>query len=149
MNRRIVVSLGRHGAGDDAVGAAVLAELRRRAVPELELLDLADAAHLVTLLVEGHRLVLVDAILGTPPGRVLEPAPDQLAASPRALALHGFGAAAAIALARALAASIEIRIVGITIAPPAHGIGLSPEVEAAVPAAADRVVAACSAQASR
>jgi len=144
MSRVRVVALGRLAAGDDGVGTAVLADLRRRgASGDLELLDLADAAHLVTILLESGRVVLVDAVVGTPPGRVIEPTPEELAVTPHPVALHGFGAGAAIALACALSSSaLELQIVGVTIAPPVRpAIGLSPEVAASVPIAADRVLA--------
>jgi hydrogenase maturation protease len=143
--RARVIALGQAAAGDDAVGLAVLEEVRRGGVPDgVELVHAAEDSALLALLETPAPVVLVDAVLGQPPGTVLELTPEELAASGlRAVSTHGLGAAQAIALARTLAAeriSPLIHIVGITIArPEKYTQALSPAVAAAVPRAAARV----------
>ncbi len=145
--RTLVVSVGQRAAGDDGVGIAVLDELGRRDVPEgTELLHLVDPTDLVTLLERGERVVLVDAVLGSPPGVVVELEPEELSArASHPASSHGLGAAQAIRLARALSsddAAPHLRVVAVSIARPnRYRVGLSPEVSAAVPAAANRVLA--------
>ena len=99
---------------------------------------------LVTLLETPRTVVIVDAVLGSPPGRVLDLAPSDLAAGDlRPVSTHGLGVAQAIELARAVApAGVApcIRIVGVTIERPARYVqALSPPVAAAVAPAAARV----------
>jgi hydrogenase maturation protease len=144
--RARVVGIGQIVAGDDGVGLAVLDELRRRRVPEgTEIVHLADPMDLVPLLERDERVVLVDAVLASPPGVVLELGPDELSRqASQPASSHGMGAAQAIELARALSpggAAPHLRVVAVTIGrPERYRVGLSPEVAAAVPQAADRVL---------
>jgi len=145
VTRARVIALGQAAAGDDGAGLAVLEALRReRLPPDVELLHAAEDSALITLLATPVPVVLVDAVLGGLPGEVVELVPEELDASGfRPVSTHGLGAARAIALARTLtpdAISPAIRIVGITIAPPARYVqALSPAVAAAVPRAVARV----------
>ena len=145
MTRARVIALGQTAAGDDGAGLAVLEALRREGLPPaVELVHAADDSALVTLLATPAPVVLVDAVLGGTPGEVIELGPEQLdARDVRPVSTHGLGVAQAIALARTLApdtVSPAIRIVGITIAPPARYLqALSPAVAAAIPRAVDRV----------
>jgi hydrogenase maturation protease len=140
-----VIALGQAAAGDDGAGLAVLVELRRGGVPDgVELLHAAEDGALITLLQTPEPVVLVDAVVGGAPGEVLELGPEELATSGvHPVSTHGIGAAQAIALARTIGpatVSPAIRIVGITIAPPARYVqALSAPVAAAVPRAAARV----------
>lgn len=134
----VIVGIGQLGAGDDGVGLAVARELAARGVPVRES---ADASILLALLEAGHRVVLVDAVVGGgPPGTVMQLDPDALVDGPTPLSSHGIGVAEAVALARTLygdAAGARLAIVGISIdRPAARGIGLSPAVAAAVGAGA-------------
>lgn len=140
-----VVGMGQRVAGDDGVGLAVLDELRRRPLPAgTVLLHLEAPLGLVELLERQERVVLVDAVLGSPPGVVVEPSLEELsdrAAQPASS--HGMGATQAIRLARALSpgATPRVHVVAVTITrPDRYGVGLSPEVAAAVPEAAERVL---------
>jgi hydrogenase maturation protease len=145
VTRTRVIALGQRAAGDDGVGLAVLEELRRHGVPEgIELVHAPEDGALITLLETRAAVVLVDAVLGREPGEVLELAPEELEARGlRPVSTHGLGAAQAIALARTVAPATvapAIRIVGVTIAPPARYVqALSPAVAAAVPRAAARI----------
>jgi hydrogenase maturation protease len=143
--RARIVALGQPAAGDDGVGFAVVEHLRQSPASEnLELLGAAEDAALVDLLATEAPVILVDAVLGEPAGRVLVLSPDDLEArGPSPVSTHGLGAARVIALARALnpeTTSPSIRIVAVTISrPPGYATQLSPVVAAAVPAAAARV----------
>lgn len=151
MSGRVrVIGLGQAAAGDDQVGLAVIEYLRARGVPEgLELLLAAEPSALLPLLETKDPVVLVDAVLAAPAGEVLELEPDEL--EPRGfstMSTHGLGVAQAVALARLLspaAVSPCIRIVGVSISRPERfRQGLSPEVAAAVPRAAEQVLRAIS-----
>lgn len=145
--RACVVGIGQRAAGDDGVGLAVVEELGRRAVPAgTELVQLSDPMDLLDILESaGERIVLVDAVLASPPGVVVELGPEELSGqAPQPASSHGLGAAQAIGLGRALSlegAISRLRVVAVTIRrPERYRAGLSPEVAAAVPKAADRVL---------
>lgn len=141
-----VISVGQAAAGDDGVGAAVVRELRTRLMPsEVEFLHLADPTALVALLGSPVPIILVDAVLGVPTGQVVALNPAELAASQSfRMSSHGLGITEAIELARVLGGGADlpaIHIVAITIArPERYQHGLSPDVAAAVPCAAERVL---------
>lgn len=144
--RARIIGLGQRVAGDDGVGLAVLDALRARGVPAgVEIMQAPEASDLVPLLQTPATVVVVDAVLGAPPGVVLQLTPRELAASASSpVSTHGMGVAQAIALAGALSELISptIRVVAVTIArPDGYRCGLSPAVAAAVPAAVDRVLA--------
>lgn len=139
-----ILGVGQPFAGDDGVGIAVLEELRRRALPTgLQLIAIADLLGLLPHLESGDRIVLVDAVLGAEPGRVLELDPRALSAANSASS-HGLGVAHALDLARALTpnrALPAVKIVAVTISRATrYRIGLSPGVAAAVCQAADEVL---------
>jgi hydrogenase maturation protease len=142
-----VIGVGQAAAGDDGVGLAILERLRADGVPEgVELVWAPEDAALVSLLETPRPVVLTDAVLGEPPGTVLELAPEELAARGlHSVSTHGMGVAQVLTLARALAPGAitpSVRIVAVTIARPAgYHQGLSPAVAAAVPHAARRVLA--------
>jgi hydrogenase maturation protease len=144
--RARVIGLGQAAAGDDGVGLVVLDALRARGVPaDVDLVCAAEEATLVSLLETSLPVVLVDAVLGTPPGEVLDLAPaDLIRRGPRAVSTHGLGVPDAIALARTLAPDAvprSVRVVAVTIERPAgYAHGLSPQVAAAVPRAVERVL---------
>ncbi|WP_437603102.1 hydrogenase maturation protease [Sorangium sp. So ce590] len=159
-----VIGLGQRVAGDDAAGLAVLEALRRRGPPSgAELVEARDASALVSLLQAPATVVIVDAVLASPSGEVIELSPSDLAAgAPVPVSTHGLGVGQAIELARLTAPdrlSPDIRIVGVSISRPCQrgsgrrapagdpepraleqADGLSPEVAAAVPRAVARVL---------
>ena len=147
MTARVrVIGLGRQTAGDDGAGPAVIAELARRGVPAgVELHQLADPSDLLPLVDGPGRVVIVDAVLGRPAGRVLVLTPEALSAQATVpSSSHGLGVGQALALARVLAvdaARPEVRLIGITIeSPDGPRVGLSPEIALAVIEAADCVL---------
>jgi hydrogenase maturation protease len=141
-----VIALGQGAAGDDGVGLAVLDALREQGVPPgVELVRAPEDVALVSLLETDAPVVLVDAVLDAPAGRVLELSPTDFARrGTRAVSTHGIGAAEAVELARALvpdAVSPSVRVVAVTIERPArYQQRLSPAVAAAVPHAVARVL---------
>jgi hydrogenase maturation protease len=145
--RARIIAMGQGAAGDDGVGLAILEWLRACGVPDgVELVRAAEDAALVELLETRAAVVLVDAVLGTPVGEVLELAPEELAAAPLLpVSTHGMGIVQAIELARVLAptaVSPSIRVVAVTIArPERYEQRLSPDVAAAVARAGARVLA--------
>lgn len=145
-----VIGLGQATAGDDGVAFAVLRLLRDAQTPEdTELLLAPDATALLSLLETPRHVILVDAVVAQGPvGRVVEFDAEVLATTPGAphpVSTHGVDVKQALALARLLSGgniSPSICVVGVTIAPPRdYGEGLSPAIEAAVPAAARAVLA--------
>lgn len=143
-----VIGLGQRYGGDDAAGIAVIAHLRELGCPAgLELVEIHDASALVDALCTPLRVVVVDALLGRGrPGTVHLLSAASLGASAlTALSTHGLDLPQAIALAEALhpeAVSRDIAIVGVEIARVERfHRGLSPEVEGAIEAAAQRVLA--------
>jgi hydrogenase maturation protease len=132
-----VVGLGAP-VGDDAVGFAVARELVRRGIDAREL---AEPSALVPILQSGP-VIVVDALLSSgPPGRVVRLSAEELATrDERPLSTHGVGVAQAIALARALGASPDVVLVGVTISRAVNQEPLSPEVARAVPEAVNVVL---------
>ena len=143
--RARVIALGQAMAGDDGVALVILERLRERGVPEgVELLHAGDDFALVPLLETPAPVVIVDAVLHAPHGRVLELTPEDLARhGGRPLSTHGVGVCQAIELARVLMperTASSIRIVAVTIRRPRrYTPRLSPAVAAAVPLAVERV----------
>jgi hydrogenase maturation protease len=145
--RALVVGLGQPAAGDDGVGFEAVAYLRRHGEPAgVELLMVREPSALIPLLLAGPApMVLVDAVLADPPGRVLDLDFEALEARAlRPVSSHGLDLCGAVELARALGGGEvpgRIRVVAVSIARPRGlGCGLSPEVVAAVPIAVARVL---------
>ncbi|MFZ5470922.1 MAG: hydrogenase maturation protease [Myxococcota bacterium] len=145
--RARVIALGQRAAGDDGVGLSVLEWLRAYGVPaQMELRQAAEASALLELLQTPSPTVVVDAVLATPAGRVLVLTPDELdARGLLAASSHGLGVGQVVQLARTLhaeAVSPHITMVAVSIErPERYGLGLSPQVAAAVPQAGARVMA--------
>lgn len=145
----LVVGVGNAGRGDDGVGPAVVDVLRDRALPGVEVLVLHDPVSLLDAW-EGHETVaVVDAVRsGVPAGTIhvraagRDDVPLLPAGRGDAGSTHGFGVAAAVGLGRALRRlPPRLVLVGVEGSCFDHGATLSPEVAAAVEAAADHVVA--------
>jgi hydrogenase maturation protease len=143
-----VIGIGQPAAGDDGAGIAVVRALRDgyRLPSGVEIHETTDPGRLIDLLDGIRHAILVDALVSDErPGTIRCLAPDQLSRYPRApFSCHGMGVAEAIGLARALAADgagIDIRIVGVTIKPPAgYSCALSSSVAAVLPLAASLIL---------
>ena len=145
-----VIGLGQAAAGDDGVGLAVLEQLRKHGLPDgVELAEACEDTALISLLQVPGLVVLIDAVLGTPPGEVVELTPEQLVGrTRRSVSTHGIGVCQAIELARVAwpaGRCDSVRIVAVTISrPERREQRLSPEVAAAVPLATAHVLAVVS-----
>ncbi|MGL6279003.1 MAG: hydrogenase maturation protease [Gaiella sp.] len=137
----LVAAFGSRYRGDDAAGPLVADLLRRRGV---EVLDCGDEPTRLVERLDGVALaVLVDAVCsGAPPGTVhrVELTDGVLPQGVRLASSHAFGVADALALASALGrAPQRVVLVGVEGQRFAMGDECSPEVEAALAAAADAV----------
>lgn len=133
-----VVGIGNPLAGDDGAGPAVVEALRMRLDTQprvlLEHLD-GDLFAVSELLPRARRFIFVDAVLGSPPGRVIRRAagPAHLAPSLHQTDIHAVMTVLAALEVVAPFPLWEVR--GITIAPPRELTeGLSAPVAAAVAA---------------
>jgi hydrogenase maturation protease len=140
-----IIALGQRAAGDDGVGVAVLEALRALAPPELELHEISADLDVMGLLQTAQPVLLLDGLVGGVPGAVRVLSLEQLCAvSPSLVSTQGFGLLEAITLARELEparTSPNIRAVTVGIArPDAPRDGLTAEVAAAVPRAAEIVL---------
>lgn len=138
-----IIALGQRLAGDDAVGLAVADRLRAAG---RSVLEVASALDLVAALEAPGDVVLVDAVLADPPGRLIVIDPDHLGRDAlAAVSSHGIDVPAALALAATLypevAAARAVRLVGIAIGrAPRFTEGLSPPVAGAVQSAFQYIV---------
>jgi hydrogenase maturation protease len=139
MSPVCVVGLGQPEAGDDAVGWAVVDRLRGQ-LANVALVCTTDPTLLVERVESAALVIVVDALLAAPPGRVRVVGPADLA-TVRAVSSHSLAVRDAIALGRCLASpAAEVRLVAVTIERPRSPTrALSPEAAAAVEPAADSV----------
>ncbi|HEY0952828.1 hydrogenase maturation protease [Nocardioides sp.] len=145
----LVVGLGHADRGDDGVGVVVARRVAELDLPDVVVVDHHDPTALIDLWAGHAPVVVVDAVRsGAPPGRVHrlvvgtnEPALPAASweASGRG-STHGFGLAAAVALARALHRLPErLVVIGVEAASYRHGEPLSAAVAEAVPEAVELV----------
>lgn len=143
--RVVVIGVGNEFRRDDGVGPHVVARLRDRVPPGVELVvsdgepaDLLEAW-------DGARLaVVVDAVRAVPPvpgrlHRVVLNTTEEVPAT--AVSSHGLGVEAAAALAAALD-RLPVRLVvhAVEVADTTLGVGLTPEVAAATDTLAEAVL---------
>ncbi|WP_343079447.1 hydrogenase maturation protease [Ostreiculturibacter nitratireducens] len=138
---RLVIGCGNPMRHDDGAGRAVARALSHMG---MEAVEASGEAGGLLALFEGRRdVVLVDACAsGSEAGTVheFEAGTGPLPASLGTVSSHGFGAAAAIELARSLGAlPPRLRVFAIEGTEFGHGEGLSPPVEAAVAALVRRL----------
>ena len=140
----LVAGLGQPHGADDSIGLVIADRLRSKGIPAI---SVTDATLLVDLLVVAQRAILIDAVVGAAlPGSLVELSGEDLESlsSGRPVSTHGLSLAGAVAIARTLGGSADVRLVGISILPPkAASTELSPEVTASVPDAIARVLALC------
>lgn len=143
----VVIGVGNPYRRDDGVGPAVAAACARRNLPGVTVItELADPAALLDAWTGATLAVLIDAaVCGTgPPGRVRCSRVTDFARV-ATVGTHGMDIAAVIRLGQTLGrAPGNIAIVSVEVADIGHGPGLTPAVEAAVPAAVELVLAAIS-----
>ena len=142
----LVLGLGNPLRGDDGVGPRIAKELVHRGLPEGVTTFHGGTGGLGLLKVlEGwRRVVIVDAAdVGREPGQFVRFTPDQVrfVRATNAFSLHHAGLGDVLALTRALGRTLpEIVVFGVQPAEVGWGEGLSPAVQAALPALADAVL---------
>lgn len=103
---RVVIGVGNRARGDDAAGHEVVAQLRGRLRPEVELVEEDGESLAILARLEGvSAACLIDACAsGAPPGTVhrFDVVASRLPQRLRACSTHGLGVAEALELARAL-----------------------------------------------
>jgi hydrogenase maturation protease len=142
-----VIGCGNANRSDDAAGGAVIQRLAALAGPGVRLLDAGTDGMAVMFAARGAgALIVIDACAtGAPPGAVFEVPADVLAAPPPAsYTLHDFRWDHALYAGRKMygaAFPADVTVLLIEARTVALGVGLSPEVAAAVDAVAARVAA--------
>lgn len=144
--RTLVLGLGNPLRGDDGIGPRIIEGLTRRELPEgvVALDGGTGGLDLMHILAEWERAVIVDAAdCGREPGQFVRFAPDQaqLLGAPDRFSFHHAGLSEVLTLADALGRSLpEMVIFGVQPAQIGWGEGLSPAVEAAIPALTNAVI---------
>ena len=142
----LILGLGNPLRGDDGIGPRVIEEVTRRGLPEgVSSLDGGTAGLDLLNVLEGwKRVVVVDAAdVGREPGQFVRFTPDQarFVEVEDSFSLHHAGLGAVLALAEVLGKTLpELTIFGVQPARVGWGQGLSPVVEAALPALTDAVL---------
>jgi hydrogenase maturation protease len=132
-----VLGIGNPLMGDDGVGIALLEQLVRLDLEQhVEFVDGGTIGmSLLPLVLDSHSLLILDAVSGPKPGTVIHLSGDQLPWLLRMkLSPHQAGLLDVLASARLLGAEpSRIAVVGVVPAFVDLRLGLSPEVEAALP----------------
>ena len=137
----VVMGIGNSFRRDDGVGPAVAAAVGDLHLPGVRVLRCAGE---MTQILDGWAgagtAVLVDAAAGGTPGRVRRCALDEfIEATP--FSSHELSLSQTYELARTLdRAPDSVVVVTVDVADTGHGVGLSPEVAAALPDAVDAVL---------
>ncbi|HIQ00635.1 MAG TPA: hydrogenase maturation protease [Anaerolineales bacterium] len=142
----LIVGLGNPLRGDDGIGPRVVAELRRRGLPEgVEAIDGGSGGLDLLRVIEGWgQVVVVDAAdVGREPGQFVRFTPEEarLMEAPDRFSLHHASLAEALSLARALDHPLPPLVVfGVQPERIGWGEGLSPAVEEAISALVEAVL---------
>jgi hydrogenase maturation protease len=139
VKRVLILGLGNPLLGDEGIGVRVVEELKG-----LELPDGVTVAEggtsglgLLGLMEDYQRVIVVDAAdMRHPPGHVVRftPSEAQLKTVEAPLSPHQIGLGEVLALAEALeVAPADLAIIGVQPSRIEMGVGLSPEVEGAIP----------------
>jgi hydrogenase maturation protease len=135
----LILGLGNPLLGDEGIGVRVVEELKGLELPDgVTVVEGGTSGLGIIGLMEGYqRVIIVDAAdMGHPPGRVVRftPLEAQFKTAEAPLSLHQIGLGEVLALAEALeVAPAELVIIGIQPSRIEGGVGLSPEVEGAIP----------------
>ncbi|MGZ4125506.1 MAG: hydrogenase maturation protease [Actinomycetota bacterium] len=147
MPRVRIVGCGNLDAGDDAAGLVAVDRVRSLVPPDVDVVTAPTALHVLDLLEGVDTVLLVDAMRttggGREPGHVVraESGPEGLPATLRSsLSSHGLGLAEAVGLAAALGPVPRVVFLGVEVGDVRAGRGLSPAVDAALPALVDAIV---------
>jgi len=145
--RTVVIGCGNVLASDDAIGLEVIARLKKQELPpDVEVIEGGTPGLSVLDWIEGYdKAILVDAIQsGAPPGSVHRVPLSQLTQGPLPLSAHDMNLVDALALGyRAMPERMPkaIVVIGVEIATEdKFKVGLSPQVQAAIPEAIEAVL---------
>ena len=143
--RTLIIGLGNEYRRDDAVGLVVARRLREAAPESVRVLEESgEGAGLMESWQGADAVILIDAVhSGAKPGTLhrLDAHAQPIAKKFFRVSTHAFGVAEAVELARALGRLPPRLIVyGVEGKSFEAGVGLSPEVEAAVQAVVERVL---------
>ena len=131
------MGLGNRYRRDDAVGATVAAELGALALPLVEVaVDIVDPLALLDAWSGARLAIVIDAALatGSTAGRVRSCRLDELVAHAERLSSHSIDIVRTHALGEALGRVPDVlRIYAVEVADTGHGLGLTRQVERAVP----------------
>ncbi|ETW22415.1 hydrogenase maturation protease [Mycobacterium gastri] len=132
----VVVGLGNRYRRDDGVGVAAAAALDELALPNVVVVtDIVEPMSLLEAWSGAGLAIVIDAAVATPPmpGRVSRCAISDLAAH-QATSSHRVDLAATYALGKALERVPDaLTLLTVEVADTGHGVGLTPQVEAAMP----------------
>jgi hydrogenase maturation protease len=142
-----IVGCGNLDAGDDAAGLVAVERARPLVPADVEVVTAPTALHVLDLLDDTATVLLVDAMRTAgavrSPGEVVraESGADGLPVALRSsLSSHGLGLAEAVGLAAALGPVPRVVFLGVEVGDVRAGRGLSPAVDAALPALVEAIV---------
>lgn len=132
----VVIGIGNTYRRDDGVGPAVAAAINEQALPGVRVVtEIEDAMNLLDAWSGAALALVIDAAIASPstPGRIHRVTADDLA-SVRGISSHSLDVAQVFALGQTLGRAPD-RLVVFTVetAEVGHGVGLTPQVSAAVP----------------
>lgn len=136
-----VIGIGNPIMGDDGVGLALLGLLSEDPLPGVEYIDGGTSGmEILPDIQDADLLLILDGIKGTTPGEVREVRGDQIKVLQRShLSPHQVGLLDLLTAARLLGKEPrDVVVVGVVAQEVDLQVGLSPVVEAALPAAARR-----------
>lgn len=111
MSDLLVVGVGNETRGDDAAGLLAARAVRALGLEGVHVEEHGDLAGLAEAIGRHSDVLIVDAVVGGPPGAVVDV--DLQAMQQSASSSHGFDVREALALARALGSGATVRVVGI------------------------------------
>lgn len=132
----VVIGIGNTYRRDDGVGPAVAAAINEQALPGVRVVtEIEDPMNLLDAWSGAALALVIDAAIASPstPGRIHRVTADDLA-SVRGISSHSLDVAQVFALGQTLGRAPD-RLVVFTVetAEVGHGVGLTPQVSAAVP----------------
>lgn len=141
-----VIACGNLLRGDDGVGAYVFRELAKSGIPDGVALIEAGTATLDILSYVEHadKVLIIDAVMsGNPPGTIYRiPIGDLNTSVANNLTLHDLNPQDILAIGRAMLGkelTDRVIVLGMEVKSTQYGLGLSPEVEKAIPRLVDLV----------
>jgi hydrogenase maturation protease len=139
VKHTLILGLGNPLLGDEGIGVRVVEELRGLELPDgVSVVEGGTAGLRLIGLMEGYqRVIIVDAAdMGRSPGQVVRftPSEARFKTAEASLSLHQIGLGEVLALAEALEViPAELIIIGVQPGRIEEGVGLSPDVEGAIP----------------